>query len=114
VRTGGVIQDSTAAKAQLTKPGAIQMGQFVVYEVVREVRFQKWMHEVDAETFDEALARAKTGNDSRVSHRGELGEPEGVLSGWAARPRTPGLSDDEAWDEAYQAASESTTAHTHG
>jgi hypothetical protein len=40
------------------------MPEFVVYEVVREVRFHKWLHEVDAETPSDALAIARSVNDA--------------------------------------------------
>ena len=78
------------------------MPEFVVYEVVREIRFHKWMHEVNAETSDDALAKAKAGNGSEPCHCGELGEPEEVHSGWEVRPKTPDRCHDEAWDEAYE------------
>jgi hypothetical protein len=78
------------------------MPEFVVYEIVREIRFHKWMHEVDAESLNDALAKAQAGNVSEPSHRGELGEPEEVHSGWAVRPKMPERYDDGAWDKAYQ------------
>lgn len=83
------------------------MPEYVVYEVVREIRFHKWLHEVNAETSDDALAKAKAGNASEPCHCGELGESEEVHSGWAVRPKTPIQLDDETWDEAYEDSEES-------
>lgn len=78
------------------------MPEFIVYEMVREIRFHKWMHEVDAVSADEALAMAKAGNAPEPCHCGELGEPEEVHSGWTIRPKTLDQCDDDAWDEAYE------------
>lgn len=83
------------------------MPEFVAYEVVREVRFHKWIHEVDAETSDDALAKAKAGNAPESCHCGELGEPQEVHSGWAVRPKTSDRCDDAAWDDAYKNCDES-------
>jgi hypothetical protein len=78
------------------------MPEFVVYEVVREIRFHKWKREVVADSSDDALVTAMAGNASEPAHCGELGEPEEVHSGWTVRAKSPNSDDDLAWNDAYE------------
>src|SRR5437867_2074918 len=78
------------------------MPEYLVYEVAKEAKYHRWLHEVEAESAEEALAKAQAGAAPEPCHCGEIGEPNEQYSGWAVRLKEPAPNEDEAWDEALQ------------
>jgi hypothetical protein len=72
------------------------MPRFNVYEVQEEVVIRKWLYEVEADSEDDAIEKAKNGEAQAAEH-GTMREPEYVTWGWSTRPIA--AADEMAWEE---------------
>jgi hypothetical protein len=72
------------------------MALFKVYEVIQETVLRRWLHEVEADTAEEAMELVQLGGGEEVDC-GIRGDQEFGESGWAIAD-----NDDEGWDKAVE------------